>query len=457
MRLSDLNRIVGGIRQGPDAHFGAVSIDTRTLEPGSLFIAIRGPRFDGHDFVHEAQAAGAAAALLEREVDCALPGVLVSDTRRALGRLAMEWRSRADVRVVGVTGSNGKTTVKEMIAAILAVDAPVLSTRGNLNNDLGVPLTLLAIKSGHRYAVIEMGANRPGEIRYVAEIARPQVGLVTNAGPAHLEGFGSLEGVARAKGELYAALAADGVAILNADDPYFELWKSLAGRRRVVTFGFSRDADIHAPVESIAMRLENGGFATRFAICAGGRSYPLKLALAGRHNVMNALAATAAGLTLGIDLQAIQAGLGSLAPVPGRLQPVRGRSASLLINDTYNANPSSFEAGLEVLTQLEGERWIVLGAFGELGQDSAALHTGLGHRAKAIGAHRLFATGPDTEKTVRAFGSGAQYFAAQEALIEAVAAGLHKDAVVLIKGSRSQHMERVVEALCYREEGRACC
>ncbi len=457
MRLSELSSIVGGILHGRDAEFQAVSIDTRTLNPGDLFIAIPGPRYDGHEFVLEAQAGGAVGALLERDVAADLPCVRVPNTPQALGKLAAEWRRRVGVRVVGVSGSNGKTTVKEMLAAILAVDAPVLSTRGNLNNHLGVPLTLLELKPGHRYAVIEMGANCPGEIFYVGRLAKPDIGIVTNAGAAHLEGFGSLAGVARAKGELYAALADDGIAIVNADDPYLDLWKDIAGTRHIVTFGFSPTANVCAPADGISMTFEDGRFQTRFEIHRDGRAYAMKLALAGRHNVMNALAAATAASALGVDMKQIGVGLGRVLPVPGRLEPIKGRGDSLLINDTYNANPSSFEAGLDVLRRLEGEAWVVLGAFGELGEGSALLHADLGQRARAAGVNRLFATGPNAEKAVRAFGAGAHYFAEPETLIEAVARGLHKDVVALIKGSRSQRMERVVQALCEPARESSCC
>ena len=456
MRLSELSLIVAGELQGEDVAFATASIDTRTLNPGDLFIAIGGPRFDGHDFVGQAAAAGAIAAVVERKVEAALPQLLVSDARIALGKLGAAWRQASPARVVGLTGSNGKTTAKEIIAAILGVHDPVLSTRGNLNNDFGVPLTLLGLRPEHRYAVIEMGANHLGEIEYVAGLARPDVALITNAGSAHLEGFGSREGVARGKGEIIGALGPDGIAILNADDAYIGLWRGMAGARQVISFGFGDDADVRGLADSVqGTSSASGGFQTRFCCEYLGRRHDITLNLAGRHNVANALAAAASCLALGLDFGQIAEGLSRLLPVPGRIQPVRSSAGALLVNDTYNANPSSFKAALEVLLALPGEPWLALGAFGELGETSAALHAELGVLAKSSGVARLFATGPNAEQAVDAFGPGARFFSRQEELIEALQKELREDVALLVKGSRSQRMERVIEALCARTE--TCC
>lgn len=447
MRLSELARIVSGELQGGDAEFSTVSIDTRTLKSGDVFFAISGRRFDGHDFLAQAVSGGACAAVVERKCEVCLPQVVVADARLALGQLGAAWRQASPARVVGLTGSNGKTTAKEMVAAILGVRAAVLSTRGNLNNDLGVPLTLMGLTPEHRYAVIEMGANHLHEIEYVAGLARPDVALITNAGSAHLEGFGSREGVARGKGEIIAALGLDGVAILNADDAYFGLWREIAGTRKVISFGFGDAADVRGLADSVQSGCGPDGFQTRFACEYHGGCHEIALRLAGRHNVANALAAAASCLALGVDFGQVAEGLSRMSPVAGRMQPLRAGNGALLINDTYNANPSSFKAALEVLLDLPGEPWVALGAFGELGDASPELHAELGVLAKSLGVARLFATGPNADRAADAFGPGAVFCARQEDLIERLQDELRKDVALLVKGSRSQRMERVIEAL----------
>jgi UDP-N-acetylmuramoyl-tripeptide--D-alanyl-D-alanine ligase len=455
MRLSELSRIVAGALHGADVEFASVSIDTRTLQPGDLFIAIGGQRFDGHEFIEAAASAGACAVLVERPVETSLPQVQVADARIALGLLGAAWRQVYPARVLGLTGSNGKTTAKEMIAAILGVNDAVLSTRGNLNNDLGVPLTLLRLTAEHRYAVIEMGANHLGEIEYVAGLAKPDAALITNAGSAHLEGFGSRDGVARGKGEIIASLGADGVAILNADDVYFDKWKAMAGDRPVLSFGFGDAADVRGLADSVQSVGGADGFQTRFELEYLGVRHALSLNLAGRHNIANALAAAASCLALGVDFAQIAEGLSRVQPVAGRIQPLRAGNGALLINDTYNANPSSFKAALDVLLELPGEPWIALGAFGELGETSGNLHTELGLLAKSSGVARLYATGSNADLAVDAFGAGAKFFASQEELIKQLQEELRGDIALLVKGSRSQHMERVIEALRNRTE--ICC
>ena len=445
MPLSDLCRIVDGELQGADVPFDAVSIDTRSLHAGDLFVALKGEHFDANDLIEQAEQAGAAAALVERQTASGLPQVVVVDTRLALGRFGGAWRQRCDAKVIGVTGSNGKTTVKEMLAAMLGLHDPVLFTQGNLNNELGVPLTLLRLRPEHRYAVVEMGANHPGEIAYTSRLALPDVAVITNAGAAHLEGFGSIEGVARAKGELLGSLDESGTAVLNADDVFLPLWKPLAGNHRVITFGFSAHADVCA-VEVEPTELADG-FRTRFVVEYEGQRSSMSLALAGRHNVCNALAAIAGSLALGLDREQIKAGLAAVRPVPGRMQPVAGPQGSVLINDSYNANPTSFEAGLDVLAALDGEPWVIMGALGELGDDSSELHARVGEMAKGKGVVQLFATGADAERTVAAFGEGARFFSRPSDLAAAVRKIIHKDVVALVKGSRSQRMEQVIDAL----------
>ncbi len=454
-RLSDWAGIMRGELRGDDVEVTTLGIDTRKLQPGQVYLAIRGERFDGHDFVPQAEAAGARALVVERWVDSRLPQIKVADGRLALGYLSVAWRSQWGGPLVGVTGSNGKTTLKELVAALLSVVAPTYKTLGNLNNDIGVPLSLLALCPEHRYAVIEMGANHAGEIDYVARLAMPDVAIISNAGPAHLEGFGSLEGVARAKGELLSSLRENGVAVLNADDAYLDYWRGLAGSHRVVSFGFSPAADVRADADSIRTACTDERFYTDFDLLVAGQRLPLRLPLCGRHNVTNALAAIAAVLSLGVDISRLAAGLEALHPVAGRLQPVRGQRGMLLINDTYNANPASLGAAFEVLSTLPGPAWVALGTLGELGEASDELHAEVGLRAREAGVARLYATGAHVGHSVAAFGAGAFYCRDQAEMIEKIMNDAEVPAILLVKGSRSQQMERVIEAL--RSQDSTCC
>jgi len=436
---------MNGRMNGADVRFSSVSIDTRNIVPGDLFIAIKGENFDANDFVADAERLGAAAVVVQRNVAIQLSNVVVGDTRHALGQLAAEWRKRSRVPVVGITGSNGKTTVKEMVAAVLNEIDNVLFTRDNLNNEIGVPLTLLKLQDQNNYAVIEMGANHAGEIAYTSGLAVPDVAVITNAGAAHLEGFGSLEGVARAKGELITGLSDNGVAVLNADDKFIEIWRAMAAAKRVITFGLTDDADIGA--SDIQFVWTNAGFKNRFMLNYGQTSGEIYLNLAGRHNVYNALAASAACFALGVEFEDIRTGLLKLDSVPGRMQPIMGLGGALLIDDTYNANPTSFDAAIRVLSELKGQRHVILGAFAELGESSADLHADVGRQAKIAGVKSLYATGLDAIKAVEAFGQGGLYFESQDELIRQSKSLLQDDAIVLVKGSRSQHMERVIDAL----------
>jgi len=445
MMLSEIAQRVRGTLIGGDTAVSAVSIDSRTLKPGELYIAIKGRSFDGHSFVDQAGQAGAAAAIVHEGVEASMPQIVVTDTHLALAELAGVWRQKAAVPVVGLTGSNGKTTVKEMVAAILAVKAPVLFTQGNLNNDIGVPLTLLRLNEQHRYAVIEMGANHPGEIAYTSTVAQADVVIITNVGPAHIEGFGSLDGIAKAKGEIIETLGPDGVAIINRDDAYFDYWKNLAGSRKILTFGLHAEAEVTA--KAIKTIVCNQAFVTRFELATAAGSMPVQLQLAGQHNVVNALAATAACLALGIGLEQIRQGLESVKPVTGRLQPLVSRLGNIVIDDTYNANAASLKAGLDVLANCGGEPWLVLGAFGEQGPDSAKIHAEIGEMIKSSGVVRLLATGEDARNTVSSFGQGATFFDAQQDLIEVLKQELKGNETILIKGSRAQRMENVAAAL----------
>jgi UDP-N-acetylmuramoyl-tripeptide--D-alanyl-D-alanine ligase len=448
MMLSELARLVDGALLGADRPIGAVGTDTRALGAGSLFIALKGPNFDAHDFIDMAIARGAVAALVERDVTTTLPTVRVADSRRALGRLAAAWRDRFAIPLVAVTGSNGKTTVKGMLAAILAARGSGLSTRGNLNNDIGVPLTLLNLRSDHRSAVIELGANHPGDIAYLTRLARPTVALITNAAQAHLAGFGDITGVARAKGEIFSGLMPDGIAVINADDPREGLWRVMAAPHRIVSFGLRYAADVTA----CELHL-NASLGCSFMLSAPTGEAAVELRLSGRHNVMNALAAAAAAHAVGMGIADIVRGLEAMRAVERRLQLKRGIGGARVIDDTYNANPGSVKAALEVLavSGAGGEKFLVLGDMGELGNAGEALHEQVGRQARAIGVDRVYTVGELARTAAGTFGKGAAYFATQETLIEALRRDLASAAsaavTVLVKGSRSMHMERVVDAI----------
>ena len=446
MLLSEIATHVNGDLSGKDLKVSSVSIDTRTLTEGDLYIAINGQVFDGHVFIDKAEQAGACAVLVEKKIDTKLPQIRVKDTHKALAELAAAWKNQAKVKTIAVTGSNGKTTVKEMIAAILEINSSVLFTKGNLNNDIGVPLTLLKLNQQHQYAVIEMGANHAGEIEYSSHYTQPDVAVISNVGAAHIEGFGSLEGVARAKGEIIQSLSSEGVAILNRDDEFYTLWLEMAKDRKVVSFGMNKAADIKA--EDIVSGLQNNEFVTRFKlITATNGEIEIQLKLAGQHNVTNALAAAASCMQMGIGLQQIKQGLEKLKPVTGRLQPLVGEQGSLVVDDTYNANPASVKVALDVLLQCDGVPWVVLGALGEMGADSLEIHKELGELIKSMNVVRLLTIGSDAESTSHIFGRGATFFTSQEALIATLKQEIKGNESILIKGSRAQKMENVVAAL----------
>jgi UDP-N-acetylmuramoyl-tripeptide--D-alanyl-D-alanine ligase len=421
--------------------------DSRTLKPGELFVALKCPRFDGNAFVAAAHARGAAGALVDAAQPVPLPQVIVPDTQAALERAARSWRAAFRGPLIGVAGSNGKTTTKEMTAAILARAGDCLATRGNLNNHIGVPLTLLRLTPAHRFAVVEMGTNHPGEVAALVRLARPTTGVITNAGAEHLEGFGSLEGVARAEGEMVAGLAAGATAVINADDEFAPLWRSLTPAQ-VVTFGVRTGADYSA--SGVHAEVEAGGFSTRFHVNAPGGSVAIRLAVGGSHNVANALAAAAAAASAGASLEQIAAGLAAVRAVPGRLQFRRSASGAWLIDDSYNANPSSVRAAIQVLSELTGRKWLVLGDMAELGESAPGAHSEIGELARANGLERLYATGALAARAVESFGAGGEWFADAQALAAALSAALGRGAAdvrLLIKGSRMNRLERVVEAL----------
>ena len=422
-----------------DASFVGCSTDTRSLESGQLFVALRGPNFDGHAFVESALTSGASAVMVDKDIAGDASALLVDDTRAALGRLASVWRARFSLPLAAVTGSNGKTTVKEMLASILGVEGSVLSTRGNLNNDVGVPLTLMRLEEANRFGVIELGANHVGEIAALTGLVKPQVGVVTLCSPAHLEGFGNLDAVAHAKGELFQELGLQGTAVVNVDDDYAKLWRELAGVRTCISFGLKNTADVSA-----TWCAENDR--TKLILMTPVGTAEACIKLPGRHNVMNALAAAAAAVALNIPLSSITRGLGLVEPIRGRLESVR-MGGVRIIDDTYNANPASLKAGLEVMAACNGEHWLVLGDMAELGNGAGDYHQEAGALAREFGVERLYATGECARFAVEAFGEGAEHFENQADLIEALRSRLSGEVCLLVKGSRSMAMERVVNAL----------
>jgi UDP-N-acetylmuramoyl-tripeptide--D-alanyl-D-alanine ligase len=442
--LNEFAQTCGGTLMGADRSYTGVSTDTRTLKAGELFVALRGPRFNANDFVAAAESAGAVAAVVDARVERPLPQIIVPDTQKALSASAAAWRAQFVMPVVGVAGSNGKTTVKEMIAAILERSGSTMSTRGNLNNHIGVPLTLHRLAASHRYAVVEIGANHAGEVADLLKLARPTVGLITNAGAEHLEGFGSIEGVARAEGEMVAGLDETATAVINADDAFAGLWRSMA-RGRLTTFGVAAPADFSA--SDIHTAIDATGFVTRFKLHAPGGVMPIELHLAGNHNVLNALCAAAAATAAGATLDDVRAGLATMRPVPGRLQFKTAPSGAWIVDDSYNANPSSMKAGIEVLAGVDARRWLVMGDMGELGSFAADSHEDIGRFARNNRIDRLFATGKLSQLAVEAFGSGGEWFADTDTLARAVNAELTREVCVLVKGSRMNRLERVVEAL----------
>jgi UDP-N-acetylmuramoyl-tripeptide--D-alanyl-D-alanine ligase len=440
--MQTLAQVTGGTQHGPNVGFGVVTTDSRTLEPNSLYVALRGERFDGHQFVPDAQAKGAAGALVARAASIDLPQVVVPDVLAGLTTFASAWRDGFAGVVVGVTGSNGKTTVKEMTGAILARAGSCLVTRGNLNNHIGVPLTLCRLDATHRYAVIEMGANHQGEIAHLASVAKPDVGLVVNAGPAHLEGFGGIDGVAKGKGEMFASLGPHQTAVINADDRFAAYWHGVArAAGRVLTFGIRERADFTA-VNVHASSSDSGPALGFELVCPLGRRQ-VPLARAGEHNVINALAAAAAAHAAGADLDAIVDGLAGMRAVAGRLEFKALAAGGRLIDDSYNANPASVRAGLRALEALPGEHWLVLGEMRELGEESPRLHAEIGEFARNCGVKRLLAVGDEARHAVETFGAGATWFAVVEDLIESLRGEVRSGVTVLVKGSRSNRLERV--------------
>jgi len=448
MLLSKVAQVLGGELIGADVEFGAVSTDSRSINAGDLFIALHGDKFDGSQYVSLAAEKGAVAALVNAEsyhgeaMPC--PLVLVKDTRSALGKLAGYWRDQFAIPLVGITGSNGKTTVKEMLTAILreaagSADA-VLATQGNFNNDIGMPLTLLRLRKRHQYAVIEMGMNHSGEIDYLTRIASPDVAIINNAGSAHIANLGSLEAIAQAKGEIFAGLSRQGTAVINADENFAPMWRVLAGAHPLIEFALDAAAPIKAKVQALdAMQL--------IEVVTPLGKFSAHLHVPGLHNVSNALAATAAAIALKVPPAKIAAGLEKFSGVAGRLQRLPALHGAVVIDDSYNANPMSLHAAIQVLVQAAGKKILVLGDMGELGIEASRMHAESGAEARKLGVNQMYALGELSSYAVKEFGAGAQHFQRIEDLLEALKGGLGKDCTVLVKGSRFMKMERVVKEL----------
>ena len=441
LRLKEIAVWTRGTLLGTDAGVHGVSTDSRTLRRGELFVTLVGEQHDGHDHVAQALEHGAAAVLVSRRVESPLPQILVADTLHALGDLASAVRAQRDVCVIGITGSNGKTTVKALAARIFARHGATHSNPGSFNNEVGLPLTLLAMPTDTRYAVLEMGAGKPGDIAYLAAIARPRIGLVNNIGPAHLERMHSLEGIAETKGAMYQALPQDGVAVINADDAFANYFAGLAGSRSSLRFGIDAPAEVRAT--GIRMHADAGDF----ELVTPVGSAQVHLPLPGRHNIANALAAAALASAAGIGLDDIVAGLRDAEAVGGRLLRHVSPQGWTLIDDSYNANPGSALAAVATLALQPGERWLVLGDMAELGPGSDALHAGIGRAAREQGIQRVYAVGARAADAAHAFGDGARVFPDQAALIETLHSELRVGVCALVKGSHSSHMERVVAAL----------
>lgn len=444
MTLQTIANVLNGTLHGADVMVTAVDSDSRRAQPGQLFVALPGEKFDGHDFLPQVAGLGASAALVSRAVKTELATVEVADTRLAMGQLAAYWRQHLRTPLIAVTGSNGKTTTKEMIAAIMQVHVggadKVLATAGNFNNDIGIPLTLLRLRALHRCAVIEMGMNHLGEIDYLTSIARPNVAVINNAGTAHIGELGSRENIAKAKGEIFAGLADDGIAVINADSEFSAYWRGLNESRHVITFGMHPEAEVRG--EMLA-----GEASSAFNLHYQGVSIALTLAVPGTHNIMNALAAAAASLAAGASLQDVAQGLQGFGGVKGRLQQRTAANGAKVIDDTYNANPDSMKAALDVLRESRQRTVFVMGDMGELGDDAEAMHASVGSYAKGSGVDAMYALGTYTKAAVKAFGSQAQHFDSIEKLIATLQANTSAEDIVLVKGSRFMQMERVVNAL----------
>jgi len=443
MKLSKASKVMTASLQGEDAEFQSVSIDTRTLSPGDLYIAIRGPNFDGHDFVGQAAEKSAVAAIVSTPSSASIPLITVSDTRQALIDLAAYHRTQWQGTVISVTGSCGKTTTKTLLAGIFSQQDQTLSNASSFNNDIGVPLTLLQLKPKHQYAICEIGANHPGEIAALTHIVKPDVAIITNAAAAHLAGFGDVEGVACAKGEIFQGLNnGSGIAVINADDGHANFWKKQVGDHRVVTFGINNTADVMAQDIQVNKQVQ-----PTFRLVLPNGETDITLQLIGEHNVMNALAAAAAAYSQDISIEKIKQGLESANAVNRRLVEKIGYAGATIIDDTYNANPLSTSAAISLLAKREGDSVFVLGDLLELGDRTDQFHKELGQQAEQDGIHRLYCFGEHSRHAAEAFGENAYHFEDQAELVKALRNYLNENVTVLIKGSNSMGMDKIAKAL----------
>ncbi|MDT8427714.1 MAG: UDP-N-acetylmuramoyl-tripeptide--D-alanyl-D-alanine ligase [Pseudomonadales bacterium] len=443
--LVEMNTVLQGRLIGRDTSFNAVSTDTRKLNPGELYIALTGPNFDGNEFIASAAEKGACGAIVNCEIDEDFPQLQVADTTTALGQMGAWNRGQSKAMFLAITGSQGKTSVKEMTAAILRTEHAVYASRGNFNNAIGVPLSLLQIEAEHEFAVLELGASGAGEIAYTVDLVRPDISLINNAAEAHLEGFGSLSGVVAAKGEIIDGLGPEGVAVLNADDPAFPVWRQRAAPRKVLAFSLDENnvhADIHAT--NIEMKAELG---SKFTLNTPKESIRIKLRLPGVHNVANALAAASVALVAGADLKSIKKGLNTVLPVAGRMQMMSSPQGARVIDDSYNANPSAFMAAIDVLASCEGVRILVAGDMAELGDESDSLHRQLGTYANQKKIDLLWTVGEKSRLASIEFGPHAQHFNSQEELLIKLNTSLGAGVTVLVKGSRSAGMDNIVKQI----------
>lgn len=440
MSLDEVSAVLSAKRLGEDVFVNGLSTDTRNIKGGELFLALKGPNYDGHNFVQQAVEKGAVACLVDEKIDNDCAQVVTQDTHQALGLLAKAWRQKFNIPVIAVTGSNGKTTVKEMIASILEQNDLVMATEGNLNNDIGVPLTLFRLNASYAAAVVEMGANHTGEIEYLSNITQPDIAVVNNIGAAHLEGFGSLENTAKAKAEIFKGLSETGTAIINADDDFYPYFKKVTAQYKVLSFGLSNEADIFCKWQA-----NTAGSNLKVVTPKGNCEINLKLL--GKHNVLNALAAIAAAIAADISLLQIVKGLESLQPVNGRLQMKPGVNNCLVIDDTYNANPTSLQAALNVLHEFSGKHFLALGDMGELGRNSEELHGNAGVYAKESGVDSLYSFGKLAAIAAKEFGNKGFCYDKHEDMVKALRKDLTAEVTLLVKGSRGTHMENVVNAL----------
>lgn len=441
MQVSKAAEILQATYYGLNASFLGCSTDTRTIKKKELFIALRGENFDGHHYIHKAKASGASAILSEEKNDGSIPSIIVKNTRQAMAELARSWRACFSIPLIAITGSNGKTTVKEMLATILNYRAPTLATPGNHNNDIGIPLTLFSLGDKHQYVVIEMGANHSGEIEYLSQITQPTIAVITQCAPAHLQGFSNIKGVAYAKAEIFTGLSQKGTAVINGDDEFADLWLRKSRPKDQLTFGFNSDNDVTA--ESIRLAIDKSFFAMVTPI----GKLELVLNLPGKHNIINALAAATCAIKLGFELPIIKQGLEYISPIKGRLQIKIGPKKCRIIDDTYNANPISLLAALDVLSKFPGRRWLVIGDMGELGDEAEALHISVSQMSKQSGVERIYALGKLAKFSAKAFGKGAYYADDHKHLAALLNDDIDSDVTILIKGSRSMAMEQLLHFL----------